>query len=87
MLLEDKARLQGAITEEQAVVDQQERQRQQAALIAELEGGATATAAAGAANEEDALDAFMSGVETQMEKDKVGLFRASFDASLGWEDL
>ena len=72
MLLEDKARLQGAITEEQAVVDQQERQRQQAALMAELEGGGTAATAAAAASEEDALDAFMSGVETQMEKDKVG---------------
>lgn len=73
VLLEDKARLQAAIDEEQARLDQQEQQRQQAALMAELEGGSgePSTAAAAAAEEEDALDAFMSNVETQMEKDKV----------------
>lgn len=74
MLLADKARLEAAAAEEAARLQTAEAARTQAALLAELEGGNDGGGGEGGAVDEDAdaLDAFMTGVESQMEKDKVG---------------
>jgi len=84
-LLQDLERLRAAIAEERARLDAQLRAKQEAELLAELGGadgssgggggggGGAAGGLGGGGGDEDALDAFMSGVETQMEKDKVRL--------------
>jgi hypothetical protein len=94
LLLQDQARLEAAIAEEQSRLDAAEREKQQAALLAEMEGGGAAPAGGGGGGgeaggeagggDEDALDAFMSGVETQMEKDKVGLCPGLAGLGLGF---
>lgn len=74
LLLADKARLEVAAAEEKARLETTETARAQAALLAELESGgngADASTSVAGGDDDDALDAFMSGVESQVEKDKV----------------
>lgn len=80
--MEDISRLKAEIAQEQDRLAAQERAKMEADLMAHVKGaagggggggGAAAAAADGGGGDEDALDAFMSGVETQMEKDKVGV--------------
>jgi hypothetical protein len=100
VLLQDHARIKAAIAEEQARLDAAEREQRQAALLAEMEGGGGGGSSGGGGGggggrdaggggpgggDEDALDAFMSGVETQMEKDKVeGAWGWGWGCGWGW---
>jgi hypothetical protein len=82
-LQQDLARLKAALADETARLAAAERAKQEAALMAEMEGGSSGGGGGGGGSsgggggeggdaDEDALDAFMSGVETQMDKDQVG---------------